>query len=379
MDKERISAFLDVVSLLALFGERVTTQFMSQSTGWADNIILAMAPLGVITAIVGAIRVGGPSWLKAIIGRARESRAVVEAELMSSTSNEICELWNGQQIVRVMGKGQFGPQADPVFGVTMLGNPKEQEDPEKALAGVWAQIGQSGPNSERPDKDKDRDLDPHKHPVAVVRNAIADTPNLTLNVYNQLVNDQAFQSFAIFPETAQPLITTSHRAREESLPCKVREAITTVGTLVGICGFVVQFVGLRGMHWSTSAAQLSATVVVTTLRAAVRRKLAKKPKAVPLVRGHELDWLAMTLGKPANAPWQSGSDDYSTWKDYYRPWAGSATDKEHGLSADGDRSDWIIAAVEVPERRERLRPLQQSPGAGSASQPSNLDGRRPMK
>ena len=80
-------------------------QFMSQSTGWADNIILAMAPLGIITAIVGAIRVGGPKWLRAVIGRARESRAVVEAELMSSTSHEVCELWNGQEIVRVMGAG----------------------------------------------------------------------------------------------------------------------------------------------------------------------------------------------------------------------------------------------------------------------------------
>jgi hypothetical protein len=80
-------------------------QFMSQSTGWADNIILAMAPLGIVTAIVGAIRVGGPSWLKAVIGRARESRAVAEAELMSSTSNEVCELWNGHEIVRVMGEG----------------------------------------------------------------------------------------------------------------------------------------------------------------------------------------------------------------------------------------------------------------------------------
>jgi hypothetical protein len=80
-------------------------QFMSQSTGWAENIILAIAPLGIITAIVGAIRVGGPTWLRAIIGRARESRAVVEAELMSSTSQEVCELWNGRQIVRVMGVG----------------------------------------------------------------------------------------------------------------------------------------------------------------------------------------------------------------------------------------------------------------------------------
>jgi len=73
--------------------------------GWADNIILAMAPLGIITAVVGAIRVGGPPWLKAIIGRARESEAVAESELMSSTSNEVCELWNGGEVVRVMGAG----------------------------------------------------------------------------------------------------------------------------------------------------------------------------------------------------------------------------------------------------------------------------------
>jgi hypothetical protein len=91
--------------LLALFGERVTTQFMSQSVGWADNIILAVAPLGILTAIVSAVRVGGPSWLKTIIGRARENRAVAESELMSSTSHEVCELWNGQQVVRVMGAG----------------------------------------------------------------------------------------------------------------------------------------------------------------------------------------------------------------------------------------------------------------------------------
>ena len=80
-------------------------QFMSQSTGWADSIIFAMAPLGIVTAIIGAIRVSGPSWLKTIIGRARESRAIAEAELMSSTSKEVCELWNGQEIVRVMGEG----------------------------------------------------------------------------------------------------------------------------------------------------------------------------------------------------------------------------------------------------------------------------------
>ena len=70
---------------------------------WLDHIIFAAAPLGIITALVAAIRVGGPSWLKAVVGRARENVATVEMELMSSTSHEVCELYNGEGIVRTMG------------------------------------------------------------------------------------------------------------------------------------------------------------------------------------------------------------------------------------------------------------------------------------
>ena len=60
-----------------------------------DNIIFAMAPLGIITAITGAIRVGGSAWMKAVIGRAREGKGVIEMELMSSTSHDVSELWKG--------------------------------------------------------------------------------------------------------------------------------------------------------------------------------------------------------------------------------------------------------------------------------------------
>jgi len=95
--------FSDLGPVLALFGEQVARQFMSQSMSWLEDVIFAMAPLGIITAIIGAVRVGGPNWLKAVVGRARESGAVAEMELMSSTSHEVCELWNGQAIVRVMG------------------------------------------------------------------------------------------------------------------------------------------------------------------------------------------------------------------------------------------------------------------------------------
>jgi hypothetical protein len=84
----------DLAPLLALFGEQATRQFMAQSLGWADNIVLAVCPLGILTAVVSVIRVGGPAWLRAIIGRARENRAAAEVELMSSTSHEgSCDLF----------------------------------------------------------------------------------------------------------------------------------------------------------------------------------------------------------------------------------------------------------------------------------------------
>jgi len=78
----------DLGPLIALFGEQFARQFMSQSMSWADNVLFACAPLGIIAAVVGAIRVGGPSWLKALIGRARETAATAELDLMSSTSHE---------------------------------------------------------------------------------------------------------------------------------------------------------------------------------------------------------------------------------------------------------------------------------------------------
>ena len=55
--------------LLTLFGEQITKQFLSTSLGWADGILLAMGPIGIMTVIVSAIRVGGIRQLKALVGR----------------------------------------------------------------------------------------------------------------------------------------------------------------------------------------------------------------------------------------------------------------------------------------------------------------------
>lgn len=89
--------------ILALFGDQFARQFTSESLTWVDHFIFAMVPLGIITAITGAIRVQGMPLARAFIGRARENRALVEIELMSSTSGEVCEMFNGSSIVRAMG------------------------------------------------------------------------------------------------------------------------------------------------------------------------------------------------------------------------------------------------------------------------------------
>lgn len=63
------SAFFDLAPLLTLFGDGVTKQFLGTSMGMVDPILLAIAPIGIMTVIVSAIRVGGTSFMKSLIGR----------------------------------------------------------------------------------------------------------------------------------------------------------------------------------------------------------------------------------------------------------------------------------------------------------------------
>lgn len=67
-----------------LFGGQVTKQYLSESITYLDYFIFAMAPMGILTAVVSAIRVcGGPS-LRAFIGRGQEGGRNAEVELCSS-------------------------------------------------------------------------------------------------------------------------------------------------------------------------------------------------------------------------------------------------------------------------------------------------------
>ncbi|KIL95639.1 hypothetical protein FAVG1_00377 [Fusarium avenaceum] len=406
-----------------------------------------MAPLGILTIVVSAIRVGGPSWLKAIIGRARENLAVAEVELMSSTSEDVCEVWNGSEIVRSLGSppvrefiilipksrhhfdypiGLFEFDFQTIKQAVENGHltiSKESGDSEKGTS-IWSSKG----NAEEIELDN---LDPASDSgtlpkIIIIYNESDSAPNISLNVHPQkraeiriaavigtllqlgvliyagfatyhhalrfpkeeslpvsnyafpctatgtillvtglllcadvvekrtaeksrkpravyeafpiwvqrqaTVGDQVFKSFGIFSNTPRKEVLTSRRNTFSKTPngvslvdrivivvsylplqivelfkrvldkktssfteSSVQSSKTTLGAFLSISGYVVQFVGLRDMHWSVSIVQLGAVVFMTATRAALRRGLAVPPQARSLVQDFELEWLASII------------------------------------------------------------------------------------
>jgi len=159
---------------------------------------------------------------------------------------------------------------------------------------------------------------------------------------SRTVNDQFFDSYAVINKDSCQGILTSRRyrrgnsgpenrpsAREDSLmtssgtspdtlpanPTALFEAATVFGTIISICGFVAQFIGSRGMHWSASIAQLAATFLMTIVRAFVRRGLAKRPHAERVPEEHEMDWLATSIATDPEILWsQDTRIDLPRWK-----------------------------------------------------------------
>lgn len=398
--------FSDLAPILALFGEQVAKQFLSESMGWADNILFAVAPLGVITGIVSAIRVGGPAWMKAVIGRAREGRAQVELELMSSNSPDVGEMWNGQAIVRVAGTPEvfevvYTPPDDPAGGLRK--GDSSAYDPSIHID----TLGDRNIFFERPSSDQrisedrqeiafddDIELLPLL-PDSEDHHQQAGPPNISLNARGKLVtgrekwcwalfgiavqlivliyggsisyhpswkfhflkndlapstqsfvftavgtvslcfgmlicsyvvetatteeewvlkdpdrevqvawvqkggtvNDQVFEPYVILGHQDQRVIKTSQRCDRKT---GIQLAYwVLLATFISIIGFVIQFIGLRGMHWSATIVQLGATGLMTIVRSFVRRRMSREPTATKAVEGRELDCMARRIGRCA--------------------------------------------------------------------------------
>ena len=75
------------------------------------------------------------------------------------------------------------------------------------------------------------------------------------------------------------------------------KVLTTAGTALSCFGFLVQFIGLRTLHWSATIAQLIVMAVMTAIRSWLRRGLLREPKVEDLREGSELSDAAFKLGK----------------------------------------------------------------------------------
>jgi hypothetical protein len=86
------------------------------------------------------------------------------------------------------------------------------------------------------------------------------------------------------------LIRTSHQDSAEK-----RVPLSVFAVMITLAGFVSQFVGLRGLAWQVTIAQLVATVIMTGLRAVIRRNLVHEPECDRIEGGYELEEMAMKI------------------------------------------------------------------------------------
>lgn len=388
----------DLGPLISLFGEAPTKQYLSETTMPEDIVIFAMAPIGILTAVVSVIRVCGSPSLRAFIGRAQEGEGNVEVELCSSTSRNVSELYNNGGIARVFGTPQL---LEIVFDLEASKEGFYYNGPEKGRAGIhlskdyfnnlkeeseWTEeITAQGKDVEggpgtlhqekhfarKPNLSLNVGIQERPRPWFVAAailgialqcgvliwagfsrynlhyiqsNSTADyavpmivsgtilvslgvglcaflvdkstgerrftrkknPTNYQSEIYwvqpgNQTIGDQTFDSFAYSDRSRSEYVTSWKKEKPDEKERRRTEAFVWVAILSTMIGFVAQFLGLRACHSSVSVAQLGVMLVMSVLRAGLRTQrlreeqnlMEKEPRTVT---GHELDWLALSLG-----------------------------------------------------------------------------------
>lgn len=66
---------------MTLVGERNAKDFLRVSSSWDQRLVMATAPLGILSIMVCAIRLSGPRLLRRLIGRESERRSEALVEL----------------------------------------------------------------------------------------------------------------------------------------------------------------------------------------------------------------------------------------------------------------------------------------------------------
>lgn len=108
----------------------------------------------------------------------------------------------------------------------------------------------------------------------------------------QIVNDQSFPSFAIRPRQSELLVSY---ADEKYIHMHHQRVL--YGTLLSLVGFIIQFVGIRNLHYGVSIAQLVAMLCVTSIRVFIQNPFSEPPNCKELITDFELDWMTFEVHK----------------------------------------------------------------------------------
>ena len=114
----------------------------------------------------------------------------------------------------------------------------------------------------------------------------------------QRIGDQTFDSYVYLESPSRPLQTWMS-SKEVPNDDKF-ERYTLIAVAFALSGYIMQFIGLRGMKAWVSLSQLGVTVMMSILRGMLRmQRLSRDDNMVgdmpDVVVGHELDWLAFEL------------------------------------------------------------------------------------
>ncbi|KAL6693684.1 hypothetical protein J3F84DRAFT_400942 [Trichoderma pleuroticola] len=316
-----------------------------------------MAPMGILTAIVSAIRVCGSPSLRAFIGRAQEGGGNTEAELCSSTSRNVCELYNNGGIERVFWRPKI---------LEVVYDPEHSFADEKAGIYTFQEFRKSpGNNGIMPDTFAENfspnlslNVGIKRKPPAIFWTVamigmvlqagvlvfavlvtyylrwekdgshsesyacpltITGTLLLCGGIYlcaflvgestkeqifrrnqdeGQVLGDQVFDAFCC-SDHMEPLQEYITSWKSQS---KISQIVVWVAVGISVTGFAMQFVGLRAIHSAVSVAQLGAIMLMSAARAALRMQLLEPEdnflaQCPDEVVGHELDWLAVRIGE----------------------------------------------------------------------------------
>lgn len=128
------------------------------------------------------------------------------------------------------------------------------------------------------------------------------------------VGDQNYEPFVIMNPLDSKSIHTSRRPWESNSTRKREQnlfanLLTILAVSMSPFGFILQFVGLRALHWLATVTQLAVTLAITAAHSWVRRGLVRAPATLQPYKS-DPNWIALAVGTSCLS---GGPDAHNSW------------------------------------------------------------------